>query len=145
MATFAASTFASRSSHVNFGASYVSDSKPTLEKVWLMKQNLTHYGLRAMNKVDELSINAKLKLTARQARRTRDGNRNGRPSGTIVCGSGMVLVFVGTEVGPWSKTGGLGDVLGGLPPAMAVSFLPLSHSSSKLSRSWARLILMAEQ
>ncbi|KAJ9539046.1 hypothetical protein OSB04_031779 [Centaurea solstitialis] len=36
----------------------------------------------------------------------------------IVCG--MNLVFVGAEVGPWSKTGGLGDVLGGLPPAMAV-------------------------
>lgn len=33
----------------------------------------------------------------------------------------MNLIFVGAEVGPWSKTGGLGDVLGGLPPAMAVS------------------------
>lgn len=31
----------------------------------------------------------------------------------------MNLVFVGAEIGPWSKTGGLGDVLGGLPPAMA--------------------------
>ncbi|THU63785.1 hypothetical protein C4D60_Mb01t19500 [Musa balbisiana] len=31
----------------------------------------------------------------------------------------MNLVFVGAEVAPWSKTGGLGDVLGGLPPAMA--------------------------
>jgi glycogen synthase len=35
----------------------------------------------------------------------------------------MNLIFVGTEVGPWSKTGGLGDVLGGLPPAMAVSLI----------------------
>eukprot|EP00897_Mesotaenium_endlicherianum_P006336 jgi/Mesen1/5730/ME000029S05040 len=32
---------------------------------------------------------------------------------------GMKLVFVSTEVAPWSKTGGLGDVLGGLPPALA--------------------------
>ncbi|KAL9269369.1 Granule-bound starch synthase 1, chloroplastic/amyloplastic-like protein [Drosera capensis] len=32
---------------------------------------------------------------------------------------GMSLIFVGAEVAPWSKTGGLGDVLGGLPPAMA--------------------------
>ncbi|CAN1831257.1 Granule-bound starch synthase 1, chloroplastic/amyloplastic [Linum perenne] len=31
----------------------------------------------------------------------------------------MRLVFVGAEVAPWSKTGGLGDVLGGLPVAMA--------------------------
>jgi glycogen synthase len=33
---------------------------------------------------------------------------------------GMNVVFVGAEMAPWSKTGGLGDVLGGLPPAMAV-------------------------
>ncbi|KAM0964132.1 hypothetical protein ACFX2I_022989 [Malus domestica] len=33
----------------------------------------------------------------------------------------MNLVFLGTEVGPWSKTGGHGDVLGGLPPAMAAN------------------------
>lgn len=33
----------------------------------------------------------------------------------------MNLIFVGAEVGPWSKTGGLGDVLGGLPPAMAAN------------------------
>ncbi|KAF6143659.1 hypothetical protein GIB67_015299 [Kingdonia uniflora] len=33
----------------------------------------------------------------------------------------MNLVFVGAEIGPWSKTGGLGDVLGGLPPAMAAN------------------------
>lgn len=33
--------------------------------------------------------------------------------------SGMNIVLVSTEVAPWSKTGGLGDVLGGLPPALA--------------------------
>jgi glycogen synthase len=28
-------------------------------------------------------------------------------------------VFVSAEVAPWSKTGGLGDVMGALPAAMA--------------------------
>ncbi|KAM1531594.1 hypothetical protein TB2_038107 [Malus domestica] len=51
--------------------------------------------------------------------KTVNGTR--KTSGVIVCGSGMNLVFLGAEVGPWSKTSGLGDVLGGLPPAMAAN------------------------
>ncbi|KAL9268012.1 hypothetical protein AKJ16_DCAP26032 [Drosera capensis] len=47
------------------------------------------------------------------------GTEGGLPSSTTSSGNGMNLVFVGAEVGPWSKTGGLGDVLGGLPPALA--------------------------
>ena len=125
MVALTASSFASRTSHVDYGAYSGSDSKAASYKIWLMKQNMTHYGLRASNKVDDqLKINTKSRLAARQrrTRRRRYESENGRPSGLIVCGSGMVLVFVGTEVGPWSKTGGLGDVLGGLPPAMAVNF-----------------------
>ena len=62
---------------------------------------------------------------ASEARRSLSAksSKSGREKvvGKIECG--MNLIFVGAEVAPWSKTGGLGDVLGGLPPALAVSGL----------------------
>eukprot|EP00878_Enallax_costatus_P019509 GHUV01020582.1.p1 GENE.GHUV01020582.1~~GHUV01020582.1.p1 ORF type:complete len:664 (+),score=179.93 GHUV01020582.1:243-2234(+) len=36
-----------------------------------------------------------------------------------VCSTPLNIVFVSAEVAPWSKTGGLGDVMGALPQAMA--------------------------
>ncbi|KAK9280287.1 hypothetical protein L1049_013975 [Liquidambar formosana] len=119
MATVTASNFASRSSYVNYGEISGLETKATLSKIGRMNQTMTHNGLRSLNKVDELHIRTIAKVTTRQARRKGFENKNGRPQGIIICGSGMNLVFLGSEVGPWSKTGGLGDVLGGLPPAMA--------------------------
>lgn len=117
MATVAAaSNFASTSSLVNNGVTSGAESKAKLGRI--LKCTTAHEGLRPLNQVDELRVKI------RQARSYKTfKSRNARSSGIIVCGSGMNLVFVGTEVGPWSKTGGLGDVLGGLPPAMAVSFV----------------------
>lgn len=126
MASVAASSFVSRSSYVNPGYGVTSGSDVSARalamKVRSLKQTMTHSGLRSLNMVDELHMKTMAKVTDRQARKKRSRSENGRPV-IIVCQSGMNIVFVGTEVGPWSKTGGLGDVLGGLPPAMAVSLL----------------------
>ncbi|XP_041028787.1 granule-bound starch synthase 1, chloroplastic/amyloplastic-like isoform X2 [Juglans microcarpa x Juglans regia] len=89
-------------------------------KFGLMKNTVTHNGLRSLNKVDELRTRTMAKVTIKKARSKTFKTGNARTS-EIVCSSGMNLIFVGTEVGPWSKTGGLGDVLGGLPPAMAAN------------------------
>lgn len=43
----------------------------------------------------------------------------GQQSDPTKADSPMDLVFVTSEVAPWSKTGGLGDVMGSLPIAMA--------------------------
>ncbi|XP_028081576.1 granule-bound starch synthase 1, chloroplastic/amyloplastic-like [Camellia sinensis] len=89
-------------------------------QIGLKRQTMTHNGLRSLNKLDMLQMKKNAKAIAKHA-----SNKNGpktendRPSSAIIYGSGMNIVFVGAEVGPWSKTGGLGDVLGGLPPAMA--------------------------
>ncbi|KAK2649956.1 hypothetical protein Ddye_017445 [Dipteronia dyeriana] len=116
MATVAASSFVSRrNSHVNqhYGLGVTSGSGTT--KALQMKQGMTRNGLRLLHKKDhEFHIKTIAKVNNKQASRkkfTRD----------IVCGTGMNIIFVGTEVSPWSKTGGLGDVLGGLPPAMAAN------------------------
>lgn len=50
----------------------------------------------------------------------------------IVCSSGMTIIFVTTEVEPWATTGGLGVVLGGLPPALAVSIIYLIYFNTQL-------------
>ncbi|KAK9713633.1 hypothetical protein RND81_06G041300 [Saponaria officinalis] len=87
------------------------------------QSSLSYAGLRPLNKnADILPKNVGVsKIISRQSRRHAHKKQTGQTCGVIVCGSGMGLIFVGTEVAPWSKTGGLGDVLGGLPPAMAAN------------------------
>ncbi|MBA0684686.1 hypothetical protein Goari_026258 [Gossypium aridum] len=112
MATVTASHFVSRISH---GA----ETKTNLSQTGLRNQSMTHNGLRFLNKVDRLQMRTNAKAVARNAVKDEHPTANDKLSGKIICGTGMNIIFVGAEVGPWSKTGGLGDVLGGLPPAMA--------------------------
>ncbi|KAL0394940.1 UNVERIFIED_CONTAM: Granule-bound starch synthase 1, chloroplastic/amyloplastic [Sesamum latifolium] len=117
MATATASYFVS---HIHGGAASV-DSKSNLAQIGLRTQPVTHNGLRSVNKVDMLQLKSNVKAAAKKSRSmVKKTEKEGAPV-KIVCGSGMNLVFISAEVGPWSKTGGLGDVLGGLPPAMAAN------------------------
>ncbi|KAJ6826251.1 granule-bound starch synthase 1b, chloroplastic/amyloplastic isoform X2 [Iris pallida] len=119
MAAVTASYCMSKVSCAKYGGTLVSDTRAfqNSKMPCLRSGTVAYHGLRSRNLVDSVQLRAKVKGSARQAKR----GSNRRPLAVIVCGSGMNVIFVGAEMGPWSKTGGLGDVLGGLPPAMAAN------------------------
>ncbi|XP_029119652.1 granule-bound starch synthase 1b, chloroplastic/amyloplastic isoform X2 [Elaeis guineensis] len=123
MAAAMASQFISNISHNNNGGAFSSFATMLSSRgiASLNNQTSVYNGLRSLNKMDSLGLPTKTRITLTQAKRRGFCHKNCRPWGVIICGIGMNLVFVGTEVAPWSKTGGLGDVLGGLPPAMAAN------------------------
>ncbi|KAI3882304.1 hypothetical protein MKX03_007945 [Papaver bracteatum] len=115
MATISASQFVSR---INCGGT---TPKDILKQINMKNQSMTHSGLRSLSKIDFLQIKNTQKAASMELRRNAFQTDKGTAAGEVKCSGGMNLVFVAAEVGPWSKTGGLGDVLGGLPPAMAAN------------------------
>lgn len=115
MATVTASHFVSRTSLSN---NHGSD----LSQFTFKCQSMTHSGLRSFNMVDRLQRRPQAKpVSAKSSKGLQQNGPKVKHGGKIVCEKMLSVVFIGAEVGPWSKTGGLGDVLGGLPPALAVS------------------------
>ncbi|XP_042452542.1 granule-bound starch synthase 1b, chloroplastic/amyloplastic-like [Zingiber officinale] len=119
MATVTASHFIAKTPCSSYNRAGVSEALAfRIRTIPYLSNHASSFGeLRSWNRMDSRLMQC-AKATPSPARK---GIRHVGLRHFVVCASGMNLVFVGAEVAPWSKTGGLGDVLGGLPPAMAAN------------------------
>ena len=143
MATLAASQFVSKSSHVDGTSGF--EVRTNLGQMCMWNQPMAHNGLRSLRNLDMLRMKIRPTAVARQAMTKSEKAESDLSVGETVCGNGMNLVFVGAEVGPWSKTGGLGDVLGGLPPAMAANghrVMTVSPRYDQYKDAWDTSVLL---
>uniref|UniRef100_A0A7N0UGN2 Granule-bound starch synthase 1, chloroplastic/amyloplastic n=1 Tax=Kalanchoe fedtschenkoi TaxID=63787 RepID=A0A7N0UGN2_KALFE len=105
-----------------------------------------HNGLRSFNHIDMLQVGKMPNVILRSAVTGGGKTKTDRPTRPVVtCGMGMRLIFVSAEVAPWSKTGGLGDVLGGLPPAMAANghrVMTVSPRYDQYKDAWDTAVLV---
>ncbi|XP_078162199.1 granule-bound starch synthase 1, chloroplastic/amyloplastic-like isoform X1 [Carex rostrata] len=118
-------------------------AKPEHESRFLGKTQIVACpGLRPGNSVELLQVRSCAMNPTLKTTRHSVGNE--KTENIMRMQQGMKIVFVSAEMAPWSKTGGLGDVLGGLPPAMAANghrVMVVSPRHDQYSDAWDTSVL----